>query len=61
MNIFFDGPEAAGITVLLAHGDGAPMDLGTLTATAIALGGAGLRVARFEFDSMAGTRMGAGC
>ena len=60
MNVLFDGPENARITVMLAHGAGAPMDSGTLTATAEALGGAGLRVARFEFDYMAGRRTGAG-
>ncbi|AMJ62999.1 alpha/beta hydrolase family protein [Bosea sp. PAMC 26642] len=60
MNVLFDGPERAPITVMLAHGAGAPMDSGTLTATAETLGGAGLRVARFEFDYMAGRRTGAG-
>jgi len=60
MNFLFDGPEDARITVMLAHGAGAPMDSGTLAATAAALGGAGLRVARFEFGYMAGRRTGAG-
>lgn len=60
MNVLFDGPEDACATVILAHGAGAPMDSNTLTATAEALGGAGLRVARFEFDYMAGRRTGAG-
>jgi predicted alpha/beta-hydrolase family hydrolase len=60
MNVLFDGPEDARITVMLAHGAGAPMDSGTLTATAKALGGVGLRVARFEFDYMAARRTEAG-
>jgi len=56
----FDGPEQAGMTILLAHGAGAPMDSASMTAAAKALGGAGFRVARFEFDYMAGRRTGAG-
>ena len=60
MNLLFDGPERAHITVLLAHGAGAPMDSAGLTAIAEALGSAGLRAVRFEFDYMAGRRTGAG-
>jgi len=56
----FDGPDQASVTILLAHGAGAPMDSGSMTATAKALGEAGFRVARFEFDYMAGRRAGAG-
>lgn len=56
----FDGPEQAGTTILLAHGAGAPMDSASMTAAAKALGGVGFRVARFEFDYMAGRRTGAG-
>ncbi len=52
----FDGPEGAGVTVLLAHGAGAAMDSPALTAVARALAGRGLRVARFEFGYMAGRR-----
>ncbi|TIW47547.1 MAG: alpha/beta hydrolase, partial [Mesorhizobium sp.] len=37
----FDGPETAPITVLLAHGAGAPMDSASMTATAKALAEAG--------------------
>ena len=54
----FDGPEAAPVTLLLAHGAGAPMDSATMTAAARALAGEGLRVARFEFGYMAGRRQG---
>ncbi len=56
----FDGPEQAKVTILLAHGAGAPMDSPSLTAVAKCLAGAGFRVARFEFDYMADRRMGAG-
>lgn len=56
----FDGPEQAKVTILLAHGAGAPMDSASMTAAAKALAGAGFRVARFEFDYMATRRTGAG-
>jgi predicted alpha/beta-hydrolase family hydrolase len=56
----FDGPEDARITLLLAHGAGAPMDSASMTATAKALAAAGLRVARFEFGYMAARRTKAG-
>ncbi len=53
-----DGPDDARATVLLAHGAGAPMDSGSMTAAARALADAGLRVARFEFAYMAARRDG---
>lgn len=59
-SFLFDGPEDAAVTILLAHGAGAPMDSASLTATAKALGAAGLRVARFEFGYMASRRTGEG-
>ncbi len=59
-NFLFDGPESAAVTVLLAHGAGAPMDSASMNATAKALAGAGLRVARFEFGYMASRRTDAG-
>ena len=46
--MIFDGP-AAGPTVVLAHGAGAPMDSPFLNVMAAGLAAAGLRVARFEF------------
>ncbi len=55
-----DGPERASVTVLLAHGAGAPMDSASLTAMAKALAAAGLRVVRFEFGYMAARRTLAG-
>ena len=54
----FDGAEDAPIKILLAHGAGAPMDSASMTATAKALAAEGFRVARFEFDYMAGRRTG---
>jgi predicted alpha/beta-hydrolase family hydrolase len=60
MHFLFDGPETAIYTILLAHGAGAPMDSGTMTAAAAALAHEGFRVARFEFDYMASRRTEAG-
>ena len=51
-----DGPDDAEVSILLAHGAGAPMDSASLNASAKALVAAGLRVARFEFDYMASRR-----
>ncbi|MCD2181624.1 alpha/beta hydrolase family protein [Rhizobium sp. GN54] len=52
----FDGLDDAPITILLAHGAGAPMDSASMTAAAHALATEGLRVARFEFAYMAARR-----
>jgi predicted alpha/beta-hydrolase family hydrolase len=57
-DFLFDGPDRADTTILLAHGAGAPMDSGSMTATAAALAAAGFRVARFEFGYMAARRTG---
>jgi predicted alpha/beta-hydrolase family hydrolase len=57
-DFLLDGPDDARVTLLLAHGAGAPMDSATLSAAARALAGAGLRVARFEFGYMAARRTG---
>lgn len=54
----FDGPSEADVTVLLAHGAGAPMDSAAMTRSAEALAAAGLGVARFEFGYMAARREG---
>ena len=59
-NFLFDGPDDAEITVLLAHGAGAPMDSGSMNATTKALVAAGLRIVRFEFAYMASRRTDAG-
>lgn len=60
VDFLFDGPEDARITILLAHGAGAPMDSASMTATARTLAAVGFRVARFEFGYMAGRRTAAG-
>ncbi|CAN7525043.1 alpha/beta hydrolase family protein [Rhizobium sp. LjRoot254] len=52
----FEGPEDADITILLAHGAGAPMDSAAMATMSAALSGAGFRVARFEFGYMAARR-----
>jgi predicted alpha/beta-hydrolase family hydrolase len=57
-DFIFDGPAKAAVTVLLAHGAGAPMDAAAMTAAAKALAAEGLRVARFEFGYMAARRNG---
>ncbi|WP_186418192.1 alpha/beta family hydrolase [Bosea sp. CS1GBMeth4] len=56
----FDGSDRADVTILMAHGAGAPMDSPSMKASAEALAAAGFRVARFEFDYMAARRSGAG-
>ncbi|RWE31001.1 MAG: alpha/beta fold hydrolase [Mesorhizobium sp.] len=53
-----DGPDTAPVTILLAHGAGAPMDSPSMAATSKALAAAGFRVARFEFHYMAARRHG---
>ena len=60
LDILFDGPETAPLTLILAHGAGAPMDSDFMAAFARGLGEAGLRVARFEFPYMAARRRGGG-
>ncbi|CDZ51544.1 alpha/beta hydrolase family protein [Neorhizobium galegae] len=52
-----EGPEDARLTILLAHGAGAPMDSASMTAAAKALSAKGFHVARFEFGYMAGRRI----
>ena len=59
-NFLFDGPEDARVTLLLAHGAGAPMDSASMNATTKALAAEGFRVARFEFGYMASRRTAAG-
>lgn len=59
-SFLFDGPEDARVTILLAHGAGAPMDSASMNATTKALVAQGFRVARFEFGYMASRRTEAG-
>lgn len=58
VDFLLDGPQDARLTILLAHGAGAPMDSASMNATAKALSAAGFRVARFEFGYMAARRHG---
>lgn len=48
----FNGPEDAPLTIVLAHGAGAPMDSAFMVAFAEGLAERGQRVARFEFPYM---------
>lgn len=58
VQLLFDGDSNAAVTVLLAHGAGAPMDSASMNATVKALADVGFRVARFEFGYMAARRTG---
>jgi uncharacterized protein len=58
VDFLMTGPDDAPITLLFAHGAGAPVDSPAMTAAADALSGEGIRVARFEFDYMAARRTG---
>ncbi|WP_428426206.1 alpha/beta family hydrolase [Pararhizobium sp.] len=55
-DFIIDGPADAAITILLAHGAGAPMDSASMNAATAALVTEGFRVARFEFGYMAARR-----
>ena len=52
----FDGPDDAALTVVLAHGAGAPMNTPFLSSVARGLAADGFRVARFEFPYMRARR-----
>lgn len=54
--LLWDGPEAAPLGLVLAHGAGAPMDSPFMEAIARGVGEAGIRVARFEFPYMRARR-----
>ena len=53
-----DGPADASLTLVLAHGAGAPMDSPFLAAVASGVASEGFRVARFEFPYMRARRAG---
>lgn len=53
LQFLFDGPADAPLTLILAHGAGAPMDSPFMTFFAKGLAHHGWRVARFEFPYMA--------
>jgi uncharacterized protein len=54
----FDGPTRAPLTIVLAHGAGAPMNSPFMNDVAAGLADRGWRVARFEFPYMAARRGG---
>jgi predicted alpha/beta-hydrolase family hydrolase len=51
-DLLFDGPDGAALTVVLAHGAGAPMNTPFLNTVARGLAADRVRVARFEFPYM---------
>lgn len=53
-----DGPGTAPVTLVLAHGAGAPMDSPFMNSAARFAAAAGFRVVRFEFPYMAARRTG---
>ena len=59
-DFLFDGPEKAPLTVVLAHGAGAPMNTPFLNTVARGLAADGVRVARFEFPYMRARRQETG-
>jgi hypothetical protein len=56
VDFLFDGPKTAPLTVVLAHGAGAPMDSPFMNFFAERLAAEKFRVARFEFSYMAERR-----
>jgi dienelactone hydrolase len=54
--MLISGPKSAPLTVVLAHGAGAPMDTPFMTFFAEGLAKAGYRAVRFEFPYMAARR-----
>ncbi len=54
----FDGPQDAPLTLVLAHGAGAPMRSAFLVAVARGVAAGGSRVVRFEFPYMRARRAG---
>ena len=54
--LLLDGPDDAPLTIVLAHGAGAPMDSTFMAAFAEELAAEGYRAARFEFPHMAERR-----
>lgn len=55
--LLIDGPRESALTLVLAHGAGAPMDSPFMAAFAEGLAGRRARVARFEFPYMAKRRL----
>ncbi|HXU29834.1 MAG TPA: alpha/beta family hydrolase [Thermoanaerobaculia bacterium] len=57
-NFLWNGPDDASVTLILAHGSGAPMDSPFLEKFAQGLAEREIRVARFEFPYMHARREG---
>jgi predicted alpha/beta-hydrolase family hydrolase len=55
-DLLVDGPATARVTLVLAHGAGAPMDSPFMAAVAHGVAEHGVRVARFEFPYMRARR-----
>ncbi|MFP6777164.1 MAG: alpha/beta family hydrolase, partial [Alphaproteobacteria bacterium] len=55
--VHFDGDKSAPLSVLLAHGAGAPMDSPFMQTMSEGLAALGFAVARFEFPYMAMRRV----
>ena len=55
-DLLLDGPADAELTLVLAHGAGAPMDSPYMVGVARRLAERGYRIARFEFPYMAARR-----
>ena len=56
MELLYEGPEDAGVTLALAHGAGAPMDSPFMDRIAQGVSHGGIRVVRFEFPYMRARR-----
>jgi predicted alpha/beta-hydrolase family hydrolase len=56
-DILWNGPPTAALTIVLAHGAGAPMDSPFMNDMAERLSALGHRIARFEFPYMAKRRI----
>jgi uncharacterized protein len=56
-SLLVNGSRVAPVTLVLAHGAGAPMDSPFLNSMAEGIGGAQVRVLRFEFPYMAARRI----
>ena len=56
VDYLFDGPANSPLTIVLAHGAGAPMDSPFMEIVAEGIAACGYRVARFEFPYMAARR-----
>ena len=58
IELLWTGPSDAAVTLLLAHGAGAPMDSAFMTRISEMLAAREVRIARFEFTYMAARRSG---